>query len=389
MNKTITNFSRILSCITFDSQSVASNQTFYFRLVKAAKKIGYQLLVLWGVVTVVFFLFNLTGSDPVQNLVGENANQEVVTNMRNKLRLNHSLSVRYLEYLNNLSPISVNRSDNFSEAFYADSSIYKGWSFSLSNERSLWIKFPSLGKSFISEKSVSSIFAESFPGTFVLALGSILLSLILGIPLGIWAYQKKDSWIDKTVLFVSAIGMAGPSFFVALIVAWIGAVLLRDYTGLSMTGSWYSVDVWEGKYIDLKNLILPMITLMIRPLAIIVQLTRSSMLDIMSQDFIRTARAKGLSERRVLYRHALPNALNPVVTAVSGWFASLLAGAVFVEFVFGWKGIGQELFMAIEKQDQPIVMGGVILVSAVFILVNVLVEWVYGILDPRIRTSSN
>ena len=378
-----------MPCITFIPELKFDIQIGYFRLVKVAKKIGYQLLVLWGVVTVVFFLFNLTGSDPVQNLVGENANQEVTTNMRNKLRLNHSLSIRYLEYLNNLSPISVNRSDNFSEAFYADSSIYKGWSFSLSKERSLWIKFPSLGKSFISEKSVSSIFAESFPGTFVLALGSILLSLLLGIPLGIWAYQKKDSWIDKTVLFVSAIGMAGPSFFVALIVAWIGAVLLRDYTGLSMTGSWYSVDVWEGKYIDLKNLILPMITLMIRPLAIIVQLTRSSMLDIMSQDFIRTARAKGLSERRVLYRHALPNALNPVVTAVSGWFASLLAGAVFVEFVFGWKGIGQELFMAIEKQDQPIVMGGVILVSAVFILVNVLVEWVYGILDPRIRTSSN
>jgi len=128
---------------------------------------------------------------------------------------------------------------------------------------------------------------------------------------------------------------------------------------------------------------------MIRPLAIIVQLTRSSMLDVMSQDFIRTARAKGLSERRVLYRHALPNALNPVVTAVSGWFASLLAGAVFVEFVFGWKGIGQELFTAIEKQDQPIVMGGVILVSTVFIVVNVLVEWVYGLLDPRIRTSSH
>jgi peptide/nickel transport system permease protein len=294
-----------------------------------------------------------------------------------------------LEYLNNLSPLSINRSDSFSEAFYADSNLYSGWSFPISEKRALWIKAPSLGKSFISEKSVSSIFAESFPGTFVLALGSILLSLIIGIPLGIWAFQKKDSWIDKTVLFVSAIGMAGPSFFVALIVAWIGAVLLRDYTGLSMTGSWYSVDVWEGKYIDLKNLILPMITLMIRPLAIIVQLTRSSMLDVMSQDFIRTARAKGLSEARVLYRHALPNALNPVVTAVSGWFASLLAGAVFVEFVFGWKGIGQELFMAIEKQDQPIVMGGVILVSAVFILVNVLVEWVYGILDPRIRTSSN
>jgi peptide/nickel transport system permease protein len=376
-------------CITFDCQTMFKNQNGYFRLVKIAKKIGYQLLVLWGVVTVVFFLFNLTGSDPVQTLVGENANQEVVTNMRNKLRLNHSLGIRYLEYLNNLSPISINRSDNFSEAFYADSNFYNGWSIQISEKRALWIKFPSLGKSFISEKSVSSIFAESFPGTFVLALGSILISLLLGIPLGIWAYQKKDTWIDKSVLFVSAIGMAGPSFFVALIVAWIGAVLLRDYTGLSMTGSWYSVDVWEGKYIDLKNLILPMITLMIRPLAIIVQLTRSSMLDVMSQDFIRTARAKGLSETRVLYRHALPNALNPVVTAVSGWFASLLAGAVFVEFVFGWKGIGQELFTAIEKQDQPIVMGGVILVSTVFIVVNVLVEWVYGLLDPRIRTSSN
>lgn len=378
-----------MPCITFDCQRMFKNQNGYFRLVKIAKKIAYQLLVLWGVVTVVFFLFNLTGSDPVQNLVGENANQEVVTNMRNKLRLNHSLGIRYLEYLNNLSPISINRSDNFSEAFYADSNSYNGWSFPISEKKALWIKAPSLGKSFISEKSVSSIFAESFPGTFVLALGSILLSLLLGIPLGIWAYQKKDTWIDKSVLFISAIGMAGPSFFVALIVAWIGAVLLRDYTGLSMTGSWYSVDVWEGKYIDLKNLILPMITLMIRPLAIIVQLTRSSMLEVMSQDFIRTARAKGLSERRVLYRHALPNALNPVVTAVSGWFASLLAGAVFVEFVFGWKGIGQELFTAIEKQDQPIVMGGVILVSTVFIVVNVLVEWVYGLLDPRIRTSSN
>jgi peptide/nickel transport system permease protein len=378
-----------MPCITFDCQRMFKNQNGYFRLVKIAKKIGYQLLVLWGVVTVVFFLFNLTGSDPVQNLVGENANQEVVTNMRNKLRLNHSLGIRYLEYLNNLSPFSINRSNNFSEAFYADSNSYNGWSIQISEKRALWIKFPSLGKSFITDKSVSSIFAESFPGTLVLALGSILLSLIIGIPLGIWAFQKKDSLIDKTVLFVSAIGMAGPSFFVALIVAWIGAVLLRDYTGLSMTGSWYSVDVWEGKYIDLKNLILPMITLMIRPLAIIVQLTRSSMLDVMSQDFIRTARAKGLSETRVLYRHALPNALNPVVTAVSGWFASLLAGAVFVEFVFGWKGIGQELFTAIEKQDQPIVMGGVILVSTVFIVVNILVEWVYGLLDPRIRTSSN
>ena len=113
------------------------------------------------------------------------------------------------------------------------------------------------------------------------------------------------------------------------------------------------------------------------------------MLDVMSMDYIRTARAKGLSEYRVLYRHALPNALNPVITAVSGWFASLLAGAVFVEFVFGWKGIGQELFTAIEKQDQPVVMAGVILVSLLFILVNSGVEVLYGVIDPRVKSSQD
>ena len=344
-----------------------------------------MLLVLWGVVTVVFMLFNLTGNDPVRNLVGENANQEVVDNMRIKLGLNHKVSVRYVEYLNHLSPISYYQESAREEAFFIDRQKIHGVSLGLG----LWLKWPYFGNSYVTDKPVLETFSEAFPGTLILAIFSILLSLLVGIPLGIWAYNKKDTWIDKLILTVSALGMSGPSFFVALIVAYLGAVVFRSYTGLAMTGSLYSVDVWEGRYIDLRNMILPMVTLMIRPLAIIVQLTRSSMLDVMSMDYIRTARAKGLSEYRVLYRHALPNALNPVITAVSGWFASLLAGAVFVEFVFGWKGIGQELFTAIEKQDQPVVMAGVILVSVLFILVNSGVEVLYGVIDPRVKSSQN
>jgi len=154
-----------------------------------------------------------------------------------------------------------------------------------------------------------------------------------------------------------------------------------------MTGSLYSVDVWKGEFLDLQNLILPEITLMILPLSVIVQLTRSSLLDVMQQDYIRTARAKGLSEREVIFKHALRNALNPVITAVSGWFASLLAGAIFVEFVFGWKGLGQQMFTAIENQDMPVVMGGVIVIASAFVLINLIVDILYGWIDPRVRVS--
>jgi peptide/nickel transport system permease protein len=132
-------------------------------------------------------------------------------------------------------------------------------------------------------------------------------------------------------------------------------------------------------------MILPALTLGIRPLSVVVQLARSSFLDVLSQDYIRTARAKGLSQRAVLVKHALRNAMNPVVTAVSGWFAGLLAGAVFIEYIFGWKGIGKEIVEALENYDFPVVMGGVLVISMAFVIINILVDIIYGILDPRIR----
>lgn len=407
------------------------------------RKAGYGLLVLWGVVTLVFFLFNLAPGDPVRNLVGENASEEVIANMRRKLDLDLPVGRRYLLYLNDLSPLGIHSSNENSRIYFKPSE-YKGMRLWFAgNGNALYLKAPYLKRSFLSDKSVSSILSEVMPGTVILAVVSIGLALLIGLLLGIVAALKKDGFYDRLILFMSALGMAGPSFFVAILVAWLGAVLWRNQiivsvggillitsliastvfynrkksgliwllplaigamvlsdifqlrspafvlpgTGLNMTGSLYSVDVWKGEFLDAKNLILPVITLLIRPLSVIVQLTRSSLLDVLQQDFIRTARAKGLSEWEVIFRHALRNALNPVITAVSGWFASLLAGAIFVEFVFGWKGLGQQMFTAIENQDMPVVMGGVIVISAAFVIINILVDLLYAWIDPRVRMS--
>ena len=162
--------------------------------------------------------------------------------------------------------------------------------------------------------------------------------------------------------------------------------MLVKFTGLNLSGSLYGVDDFgRGAFLELKNLILPAITLGIRPLAVIVELTRNSLLEVMTQDYIRTAKAKGLSKTRVILKHALKNALNPVVTAISGWLASLLAGAVFVEFVFDWKGIGVVIVNALDKYDFPVVMGSVLFISIILIMINFFVDIIYGMLDPRVR----
>jgi peptide/nickel transport system permease protein len=411
------------------------------------RKLGYGFFVLWGVITLVFFLFNLTPGDPVRNLVGENASAEVVENMRRKFDLDLPIFQRYVLYLNDLSPLGICSSDPQSRNYF-DEAEYNGYRLSfVESGNALYFKAPYLKRSFLTDKGVSGILSEVMPGTFILAVVSIVLALIAGLLLGIVSALKKDGFYDRLILFISALGMSGPSFFVAMLVAWLGAVVWREHvfislcflitlaafiaaglvyrrvgkaaiwgipcvlaitawfvaetswgawlnagltlpgTGLNMTGSLYSVDVWRGEFLDVKNLILPVITLVVRPLSVIVQLTRSSLLEVMQQDYIRTARAKGLSEREVIFKHALRNALNPVITAVSGWFASLLAGAIFVEFVFGWKGLGQQMFTAIENQDLPVVMGGVIVIASAFVLINLVVDILYGWIDPRVRVA--
>jgi peptide/nickel transport system permease protein len=169
------------------------------------------------------------------------------------------------------------------------------------------------------------------------------------------------------------------------VIAYLFGFVLSRYTGLHMTGSLFDTDPSAGRQIQLQNLILPAITLGIRPMAIIAQLTRSSMLDVLDQDFIRTAYAKGLPRRTVIWKHALRNALNPVITAITGWFAELLAGAFFVEYIFGWKGIGKVTVEALAKLDFPVLMGSVLVTSSFFILINILADLLYGLVDPRVR----
>ena len=234
---------------------------------------------------------------------------------------------------------------------------------------------------------MSDIIIETLPETAVLAFTSIVIASIVGIFLGIISAVKRNTIYDKLSLVLAVLGMAAPSFFVGLIIAWLFGYVLADYTGLSPTGSLYDIDVWDGEKLKLKNLILPSITLGIRPLAIVVQLMRSSLLDVMSQDYIRTAKAKGLTMYAIIIKHALKNALNPVVTAISGWFAGLMAGAVFVEYIFSWKGIGYEVFEALTKNDLPVVMGATLIFATIFVVTNIFVDIAYGVLDPRVRVK--
>jgi peptide/nickel transport system permease protein len=257
-----------------------------------------------------------------------------------------------------------------------------------SGETRVLLKKPYLRRSYQSKRKVSDILAQSFPNTMLLATVAMGFAAIVGIFLGVVTAVRKGSWLDQLIMFISVLGMSLPSFFAAIVIAWLFAFVLADYTGLSMFGSLYSVDDFgRGEYPDLKNLILPAITLGIRPLAIIIELTRSSMLEVLSQDYIRTAKAKGLGFKRIIFRHALRNALNPVVTAVSGWFASLMAGAVFVEYVFDWKGIGVVIVDGLEKYDFPVVMGSVLFIAVLLVIINIFVDIIYGLLDPRIRLA--
>ncbi|MCB0802989.1 MAG: ABC transporter permease, partial [Flavobacteriales bacterium] len=291
----------------------------------------------------------------------------------------------YMLYLNDLSPISYH-SKNAQDASYYSESKYGGYLFLELENSGIALKSPYLRKSYQTKKNVSSILFESLPETAVLAVAAILIASFLGIFLGLLSALQKDTWIDRLLLFIATSGMALPSFFVGIIFAWVFGFLLSDYTGLNMTGSLYEVDdLGRGEYINWANLVLPALTLGIRPLAVVIQLSRNSLLEVLSKDYIRTAKAKGLSSSKLIFKHAMQNALNPVITAISGMFASLMAGAVFVEIIFSWKGIGWEIVNALEKYDLPIVMGSVLIIAVIFVCINIIVDILYGVLDPRVR----
>lgn len=353
------------------------------------KKFFYGVVVLFGVITTIFFLFNVLPGDPATVMLGQRASKEAVEAVHRNLGTDKPIPIQYLHYVNDLSPISMHNWENNRSLIFLNPEKYS-WKplFKIGKDKVIVFKMPYLRRSYITNRNVSEIIADTLPETAVLAFASIIIASIVGIFSGIITATRKNSYLDHGIFVLATVfGMSAPSFLVGLIMAWLFGYVLSKYTGLDPSGSLYDIDVWQGEVLKLKNLILPAITLGMRPLSIVIQLTRSSLLDVLSQDYIRTAKAKGLSYKSIIIKHALKNALNPVVTAISGWFAGLMAGAVFVEKIFSWKGIGYEVVEALSKNDLPVVMGATLVFATIFVFINIIVDIIYGILDPRVRVK--
>jgi len=326
------------------------------------KRAGRALLVLWGVATLVFFLFHAVGGDPARMMLGQVEDEQALAAVRAAYGLDQPLWVQYGRYLGGISPVRP---------------VDGVWG----------LHWPDLQTSYQQRGvPVAALIGQTLPNTALLAFVSLAAAVLIGVPLGLFSALRAGTWADRLVTVLSTVGMATPSFFSAIVVAWIFAYLLHDWTGLPLNGSLRELDDygtavrWEW-----SHLVLPALTLAVRPVGVIAQMMRSSALEILSLDYVRTAYAKGLSTAQVLRRHVLRNALNPLITTISGWFASLLAGAVFVETVFGWRGAGKLMVDALEGRDFPVVMGAILALSLVFVVLQAIVDWLYRVVDPRIR----
>lgn len=351
-------------------------------------KIGYALLTLFGVITVIFVLFTILPGDPARMMLDQNENSEQLAIVKKKYGFDKPISTQYLYYLNDLSPISFHSSNSEDYTFLSEGKYNAFQLVKLGNTTTV-LKTPYLRESFQkSGKKVTDVIGNTLPNTFILAIFAIIIAIVIGVFLGIISALYKDTLLDRFIALISTLGMSIPSFFSAILFAWLFGFVLHNCTGLNMTGSLYEVDDFgEGSYIQWKNIILPAIVLGIRPLGVVIQLMRNSLLETFGQDYIRTAKAKGLNSYQIIKNHALKNSLNPVVTAISGWFASMLAGAVFVEYIFGWNGLGKEIVEALNNLDLPVIMGSVIVIATTFVVINILVDLVYAYLDPKIRLS--
>lgn len=347
-----------------------------------ARRIGYSLAVLWGVATLVFFLFHVLPADSARPTLGQRNDSASVEVVRKTLRLDMPLATRYWLFLGDLSPLGI-VSGRTNGPTGPNSPTIK--LLQQDNGRWLVLKAPFLGRSVQSNRLVSAILAEGLPGTLILAGTALLFAIILGILFGVLAALVRGSAFDSGAVAAFLAGVSLPPFLVALVIAYLFGHLFSDYTGLEMTGSLYVKNAHGGWHIVWKNLILPTIALSLRPMAIIADATRSALLEVLNEDYIQTAYAKGLSKAQVVWWHAIPNALNLLLRAGSGGLAELLMGAVFIEFIFGWTGIGKITVEALQKFDFPLVMGAALLFALIFIVVKLVADILHGVLDPRVR----
>jgi peptide/nickel transport system permease protein len=347
-----------------------------------AKRLISGFLVILGIILIVFFLFMVLPGDPARLTLGQRSDVATLQAVNKEFGLDKSKGVQLGNYLNDLSPVSWNELNADQKKKYHYAVLIH-----LGSGSGLVLKWPYLRRSYQNQQKVSDVLIEALPNTIVLALAAFIIASVLGVVCGVLAAVYRGTAFESFIMVVANAGISIPSFFAAIIIAWVFGFLLSKYTGLGMFGSLYDIDPFQGRYLNLKNLILPAIALGVRPLAIIAQLTRSSMLEVLNFDFMRTARAKGLPGSAIIIKHGLRNALNPVLTAVSGWLASLMAGAFFIEYIFGWRGLGKITVDALLSSDLPVVMGSVLFIGVIFVVINIMVDILYGILDPRVRLS--
>ncbi len=338
-------------------------------------------MVLVGVVCVVFLLFHALPGDPVALIAGQRSDISTRQAITSELGLDKPLHTQFFYYLNDISFISVHENKLNNQQKYGYKSLKRF------DNQVLVLKWPYLRRSFQTNKKVTEIIRDNIFNTFWLALTAMIFASALGILIGTISALNQKTILDHLLISASVVGISIPSFVSAILMAMIFGFYLSDYTGLNLTGQLWVNHPIRGRELQLQNLVLPAITLGIMPLSIIVQLTRSSMIEVLSLDYIRTAYSKGLSKNRVVFKHALKNALNPVITAVSGWLASLMAGAFFVEYIFDWKGIGYITIKAVQSLDFPVVMGVTLLIATIFVVINIFVDILYAAIDPRIRLS--
>jgi len=297
--------------------------------------------VLLGVTFVVFMILSLAPGDPAVSILGDKASEADLEAMREQLGLNDPILVQYAHYLGN---------------------ILKG----------------DFGTSYKNQLPVMELVLERFPNTLYIAMGAIIFSLIFGIPIGIISAKKQYSFIDNISMVGALIGVSMPVFWMGLLLVIVFSLNLKLLPSSGMG---------EGFLPLLKSLILPVVALGSYSLAMIARMTRSSMLEVIRQDYISTARSKGINEGQVTYRHMLKNALIPIITSVGLQFGTLMGGSIMTETVFSWPGIGRLMVESIKSRDIPIVMGSVVFLSVVFSLVNLIVDILYAYVDPQIKSQ--
>ncbi len=333
--------------------------------------------VIWGIVTLLFFIFYALG-DPTSYIVGDQADEATRQAIRKKYGLDQPLPLQYLGYLNDLSPLGWLSQEEAS--FSSHISLL-----SFPNGK-VAIKWPDMGQSLQTRQRVHVLLRQRIEGTAILALTSLFFASLFGITLGLIAALHLQKWPDRLILSTSVLGISAPSFFMGVFIAWLFAVNLRPFTGLNVTGYIFEPHIFDdGRTMVLKNLFLPALALGIRPLAVFIQLTRSSMIEVLQTDYIRTAKAKGLNNYQVIVSHALRNALNPVLTSITGWLASLLAGAFFIEYIFNWRGVGKLMIDALNANDFPVILGCAIFIGGIFVVINIVTDGLYQWLDPRVK----